>query len=313
MSRRDAELAWDEAVGVKKASYATGTLGWVLGEYRQSPGYKALRPATRTNYEACFDRLHKYRKQPIAGLKHRHIMKVRDDLAATPGMANRMIAALQAVCAFARRRGYIEINPATEIERFKLKGWRRWSDAELAAFHAGAPEPLKRALILALYTGQRCADLVAMRWSDVSDTGIRVTQAKTGTPLVVPIHPVLREHLKAWRPAAATTVLTNQHGRPWKNGHALTGRFSQTIEELHLKGCTLHGLRKTAAALLAEAGCTTRMIMAVTGHASLGEVERYTREVDQRALAQAAVKKLRHGMFGKTPCKSLKAKASNVP
>jgi integrase-like protein len=39
----------------------------------------------------------------------------------------------------------------------------------------------------------------------------------------------------------------------------------------------LHGLRKTAALSLAEAGCTVHEIQAITGHKSLAEVERYTR------------------------------------
>jgi integrase len=38
----------------------------------------------------------------------------------------------------------------------------------------------------------------------------------------------------------------------------------------------MHGLRKAAARPLAEAGCTTHEIAAITGHKTLSEVERYT-------------------------------------
>ncbi|WP_062017988.1 tyrosine-type recombinase/integrase [Gluconobacter japonicus] len=41
-------------------------------------------------------------------------------------------------------------------------------------------------------------------------------------------------------------------------------------------GCSPHGLRKAAARRLAEAGCTTHQIAAITGHRSLAEVARYT-------------------------------------
>ncbi|WP_451994915.1 hypothetical protein [Azospirillum argentinense] len=40
---------------------------------------------------------------------------------------------------------------------------------------------------------------------------------------------------------------------------------------------------------MAEAGASTRQIMAITGHASLSEVERYTREAEQRQLAADAM------------------------
>jgi hypothetical protein len=56
--------------------------------------------------------------------------------------------------------------------------------------------------------------------------------------------------------------------------------------------CVTHGLRKAAARRLAEAGCTTPKIMAITGHKSLRVVERYPRETTQERSAGAAIRKL---------------------
>ena len=52
------------------------------------------------------------------------------------------------------------------------------------------------------------------------------------------------------------------------------------------------GTGPTAAGRLAEVGCSTREIMSVTGHASLAEVERYTREAEQHTLAEHAIARL---------------------
>jgi integrase len=52
-------------------------------------------------------------------------------------------------------------------------------------------------------------------------------------------------------------------------------------------------LRKAAARRLAEAGCTEREIAAITGHASLREVQRYTRAADQTRLALSAMAKVK--------------------
>jgi integrase len=56
--------------------------------------------------------------------------------------------------------------------------------------------------------------------------------------------------------------------------------------------CVTHGLRKAAARRLAEAGCSANEIAAVTGHATLEEVARYTLAAEQKRLAQSAIKRL---------------------
>ena len=53
--------------------------------------------------------------------------------------------------------------------------------------------------------------------------------------------------------------------------------------------CKVHGLRKAACRRLAEAGCRTNEIAAISGHVTLKEVARYTRAVDQEKMARNAM------------------------
>ena len=55
--------------------------------------------------------------------------------------------------------------------------------------------------------------------------------------------------------------------------------------------CKTHGIRKAAARRLAECGCTALEIASITGHKSLSEVERYTREASQKKLSKSAIRK----------------------
>jgi hypothetical protein len=48
-------------------------------------------------------------------------------------------------------------------------------------------------------------------------------------------------------------------------------------------------MRKAAARRLAEAGCTPHQIASITGHKTLGEIERYTKAADQVRMARAAI------------------------
>ena len=65
--------------------------------------------------------------------------------------------------------------------------------------------------------------------------------------------------------------------------------------EAGLSNCPLHGLRKACCRRLAEAGCSTQEIMSISGHASLAEVERYTKGADQKHMAMRAMAKMERG------------------
>jgi integrase len=83
-----------------------------------------------------------------------------------------------------------------------------------------------------------------------------------------------------------------------ERGQAFTGRgfsqwFRRQCAQAGLKGLSAHGLRKATCRRLAEAGCSVNEIAAISGHASLAEVARYTRRADQAKLARNALGKIR--------------------
>ena len=56
-----------------------------------------------------------------------------------------------------------------------------------------------------------------------------------------------------------------------------------------------HTMRKACARRLAEIGCTAHQIAAITGHATLNEVTRYTKAADRKRLAREGMAKLIEG------------------
>jgi integrase len=97
-------------------------------------------------------------------------------------------------------------------------------------------------------------------------------------------------------PADHLTLLTTQTGKPF-SAAGFGNWFRDRCNEAGLPHCSAHGLRKAAARRLAEAGCTTHEIAAITGHASLREVQRYTKAADQARLAQAAMARTRTSSY----------------
>jgi integrase len=139
---------------------------------------------------------------------------------------------------------------------------------------------------MALYTGQRQADVLAVIWSDISSGTIAVVQEKTQTKVWIAIHRDLRPILDEI-PKSAMTVLINQAGKAWTgNGFRATWRKDRA----NPKHLGFDGLRKSAVVFLLEAGSTDAEVSAVTGQ-SRGMVEHYARMVNRKKLAAAAVLK----------------------
>jgi len=111
-----------------------------------------------------------------------------------------------------------------------------------------------------------------MAWSRYDGRTIKLTQGKTKVMLVISVHPVLKAELDGWRATATSTmILTSVIGKPW-NPESLTTVMRRTVDELGVPdGLNIHGLRKLAASMLAEAGCSTHEIVAITGHRNLGD------------------------------------------
>lgn len=125
----------------------------------------------------------------------------------------------------------------------------------------------------------------------MSGDTIRVKQAKTGAQLVIPMHPDLSGVLKKL-PKDGLAFLTTQYGRPFKDGAAFGNQFREWCKSAGVKGRSAHGLRKSAVVRLVEADCSSKEVAALTGHASLREIERYMKAAEQEKLARAAIARL---------------------
>jgi len=98
----------------------------------------------------------------------------------------------------------------------------------------------------------------------------------------IPVHHDLQRSLDA-APSKHLTYLVTEFGKP-HTPNGFGNKFKDWCRQADLPHCSAHGLRKAAAARLAERGATAHEIMAITGHQSLEEVERYTRAASAASL-----------------------------
>jgi integrase len=184
-------------------------------------------------------------------------------------------------------------NPAAEICKLHRHGWSHepWPDWVIEKFGAEAqPKPnAQLALMLLLCTGQRASDAVRMRWDQYDGTHIFVRQLKTGTPLRIKCLSKLKNILDRTE-RRSEFILTTRYGKGY-SAHGLCQMIRVATIEIGAPECSAHDLRCNAAIALAEAECSAPEIMAITGHKTFKEVQRYIGHRDQKKLSDQAVAK----------------------
>lgn len=279
----------------KPAHVSGDSLVALIRAWRRSPRWEALSPHTQKNYSIYLRPFEDLGHLSVPGFSKRDVadlydMMVRDHGA---GAAAGFLRVASALFKWAVKRDWIAQSPVRDIETVDGGHLTAWTAEQADRAIVGLPEHLRRLVVLARYTGQRRADLCAMRWAAYDGHSIALTQQKTLVKLAIPCHPVLKAELDEWRQGAtALTILTNKWGRPMvpKN---VSNELPRSLVKLGLPpGLNVHGLRKLAATELAQAGCSTHEIAAITGHKTLAMVQLYTDSVSQERLAQSAVDKV---------------------
>ena len=269
-----------------------GTVSAAIMSYYYDQCFLALAPSTQRPLRGILERFRaEHGEKRITLLQRQHIITL---LRSKKRFAARhWLMAIRALMKYAVEIGLREDNPALSVKLPNLKtdGYHSWTEAEIEQFERRheSGSIARLALALLLYTGQRRGDVIRMGRQHIRDGAIHVRQQKTGIEMAIPIHATLQAAI-AETPVDHLTLLITQTGKPF-SAAGFGNWFRNRCDEAGLSHCSAHGLRKAAARRLAEAGCTMHEIAAITGHASLSEIQRYTRAVDQKRLAVSAMEK----------------------
>lgn len=278
-----------------RASFA-----WLIKRFKASAEFRALRGPTQLDYERTLDLIvEELGDQPYKFTTRAMIKAVRDDHAATPRKAHKIKQMISRLYSWADENDLVPegLNPTEKLKKLKTRSKiiTPWSEPEIAMVLAKLSGHLKTAFLLCLYTGQRAEDVVTMEWSAFQPTRggqdalIRVRQSKTGEPLDIACHPVLRDHLKSVKTQFGGRIVRNAKGQPWTANafsQALRGVVESIPDMPHDR--SPHGLRYAAAGRLEAAGCTIVEASGVLGHRTYQMAMQYLsgRKAAQSALAK---------------------------
>ena len=126
--------------------------------------------------------------------------------------------------------------------------------------------------------------------ADMRNGRLRYTQEKNRrrNPVTVDIAmPAALQQVIEASPTGDLTFLVTEFGRPFAKA-GFGNKFRQWCNEAGLPHCSAHGLRKAAAARVADNGGTTSELKAIFGWRSDKEAERYTQAADRKSLGSGA-------------------------
>ena len=194
--------------------------------------------------------------------------------------ANRAIAVLSGALGFAQDEGYLTDNPARAVKRFKEIARDRYiqSDEMMPFWQALLDEPNRDFadfFMICLLTGQRRADVLAMRWNQISleRKEWRIPDPKDGEPLTVPLVVEVVSLLQARQAKSSEWVFPGEG----KTGHLAEPKtaWKRILERAGIADLRIHDLRRTLGSNMAAAGVNTITTARAMGHKTLSMALRY--------------------------------------
>lgn len=308
-----------------------------------TPEFQMLRASTKLDYHSkaraflgtVVDKKtgETFAEMPVAAISRKTLKNLWRELYKTRGhhMASGILRIVRIMMSHALNEEWVRASPAAKLgiktapARLAL-----WLPHEVALFVATADEmgregaPVADAVTLALHTGQRLSDVLAMPLKLFDETRVKLSQMKTRARIDAPMTPALLARVAVIKArqrgcGSASEAPLKERGnvvdleaplvqRPDGGGYdrhsfnkafrAVRDRVAKKTENGELacpdiKARTFSDLRDTAVTRLASADCNMAEIASITGHdlQSITQIMKHYLAL-QPAMADAAIAKL---------------------
>lgn len=212
-------------------------------------------------------------------VKGKHVAALKQQLAKTPNMANRVLSVLRIVFNHAVEWQEVDSNPCIGIARLEEGQRDRYiSDDEWTRIRAQAHPRLAAIMDLQYLTGQRIMDVVSIHRMNVTDEGIFFEQEKTGARVLIEMTPELQAAIERAKKVSGENVrgLTLFHirGRVPSYG-GVRDLFRAAAARAKVKDARPNDARAKA---ITDAEVQGKDSQALGGHVSKTMTKRYVRK-----------------------------------
>lgn len=278
----------------RNANPASGTLAWLVAQYRESTAWLSLALSTRKQREAILRQaLDLSGQKQFTEIDRKSIIAGREKRAKTPFQARHFVEAMRGLFEWALEAEHITADPTEGVKIYKPKtsGFPVWTEEDIEQFEARWPRGTRERLMfdIFVYTGLRRGDAAKLGRQHVRNSIITIDTEKTGTRVTIPLLPELEQTLKAG-PTGDLAFIVTGDGRPMSK-EVVGNLFREACRAAGIKK-SAHGLRKAAATRAANSGATVAQLEAIFGWEGGRMASHYTKSADREALAKGAMSKL---------------------
>ena len=306
-ARRECQkLAGKIAEGVnpaeqRRTARRAPTFGELYREYMNAPQRgrekRDRRPGTVRSYNYVVNTvIPDWQSKRLSTITRADVERMADAAAKERGLvpANMAITVVKAVLEFACDREHLTTNVARKVRRFALQSRERFlTDPEIKRLWKtldGVRVEVADLVRLALLTGARRSNLLAMKWADVDlDMGMWTISADDmkaakshRVPLSAPAQEALRRRLGSRLPDAKW-VFPGSGEKPMNFPYA---EWTELLKSAGIERFTFHDLRRSFATLQLSANVPTEVTSKSLGHGSTKTTAIYAR-VQSRAMKDA--------------------------
>jgi len=182
-----------------------------------------------------------------------------------PATINRTIGTIKKALALAWDQGLTHDNHGLRIKRVQDNNTRDVTVTidQVKAIADEASQQVRAAIWIALYTGMRRGEILALRKADIGQDALTVRAGNTKTlrtrtvPIVAPLRP--------WLACLPLTL----------NFEGLKTGFRRAREDAGLPHVTFHDLRRSCGTMMVQAGVDLYVVSKVLGHSSSAVTEKH--------------------------------------
>ncbi|MBA3068176.1 MAG: tyrosine-type recombinase/integrase [Hyphomonas sp.] len=251
-----------------RPTVSPNTIHGLITDFRKSAAFGGMAQSTQSEWRRHLDEIQtKFGTTTLEAIQKRGaralIKRWHEKMADTPRKADYALTVLTRLFNWAIDEERMERNPAAGIDRLQRGVTRShitWSKGEIDAMCAAADPHFARIVRFLYLTGMRRGDAIMVTWNDVDRVAglIRRATSKSNRRHMarIPITPEIAALLDEMPKGKATTIITNQHGLPYKMADSITSAFITLRNDVGIEGKRLHDLRGTRVTLDFAGGMT---------------------------------------------------------